>query len=111
MDSRMNLTRITDPTEAAVKHYADSLALLLWVRDRRIEVDTVLDVGSGAGFPAVPLAVIPQARMSPTMSWANVWFPLTVTGTMLDVVVPSPSCPWLLRPQQKVSPTVVTPQA
>ena len=57
-NSRMNLTRITDPTEAAVKHYADSLALLLWIRDRGIEVGTVLDVGSGAGFPAVPLAVM-----------------------------------------------------
>ena len=57
-NSRMNLTRITDPIAAAIKHYADSLALLLWVRDRGIEVDTVLDVGSGAGFPAVPLAVM-----------------------------------------------------
>ncbi|MCH8147842.1 MAG: 16S rRNA (guanine(527)-N(7))-methyltransferase RsmG [Planctomycetes bacterium] len=57
-NSRMNLTRITNPIEAAVKHYADSLALLLWIRDRGIEVGTVLDVGSGAGFPAVPLAVM-----------------------------------------------------
>ena len=54
----MNLTRITDPVEAAVKHYADSLALLLWSRDRSITVRTVLDVGTGAGFPAVPLAVM-----------------------------------------------------
>ncbi len=54
----MNLTRITDPVEAAVKHYADSLALLLWARDRSIAVRTVLDVGTGAGFPAVPLVVI-----------------------------------------------------
>jgi 16S rRNA (guanine527-N7)-methyltransferase len=54
----MNLTRITDPVEAAVKHYADSLALLLWSRDRSIAVRTVLDVGTGAGFPAVPLAVM-----------------------------------------------------
>ena len=54
----MNLTRITDPVEAAVKHYADSLALLLWSRDRAIAVRTVLDVGPGAGFPAVPLAVM-----------------------------------------------------
>jgi len=53
-----NLTRITDPIEAAVKHYADSLALLLWSRDRSIAVRTVLDVGTGAGFPAVPLAVM-----------------------------------------------------
>jgi 16S rRNA (guanine527-N7)-methyltransferase len=54
----MNLTRITDPVEAAVKHYADSLAPLLWVEKRGITVRTVLDVGTGAGFPAVPLAVM-----------------------------------------------------
>lgn len=54
----MNLTRITDPVEAAIKHYADSLALLLWSRDRSIAVRTVLDVGTGAGFPALPLAVM-----------------------------------------------------
>ena len=50
----MNLTRITEPVEAAVKHYADSLALLLWIDERRIEVESVLDIGTGAGFPAVP---------------------------------------------------------
>lgn len=54
----MNLTRITDPVEAAVKHYADSLALLIWVVKRQITVKTVLDVGTGAGFPALPLAVV-----------------------------------------------------
>lgn len=54
----MNLTRITDPTEAALKHYADTLALLAWVRDRKPAITTVLDVGTGAGFPAVPLAVM-----------------------------------------------------
>ncbi len=54
----MNLTRITDPAEAAVKHYADSLAPLIWVEQRQITVKTVLDVGTGAGFPALPLAVM-----------------------------------------------------
>ncbi len=54
----MNLTRITEPVEAAVKHYADSLAALTWVESRNIAVQTVLDVGTGAGFPAVPLAVM-----------------------------------------------------
>jgi len=55
---RFNLTRITDPKEAAVKHYADSLALLtadFLPTKRNLEV---LDVGSGAGFPAVPLAIM-----------------------------------------------------
>lgn len=53
-----NLTRITDPADAALKHYADSLTLLAtpWVDcDRSL---AVLDVGTGAGFPAVPLAVV-----------------------------------------------------
>ena len=54
---QFNLTRITGPAEAAIKHYADSLALLAcpWIkRSGRLRV---LDVGTGAGFPAVPLAV------------------------------------------------------
>lgn len=55
---RVNLTRITEPEEAAVKHYVDSLAPLLWLGDRRSEIHRVLDVGTGAGFPAVPLAVM-----------------------------------------------------
>ena len=54
----MNLTRITGPIEAAVKHYADSLALLVWVDQRGITVQSVLDIGTGGGFPAVPLAVM-----------------------------------------------------
>ena len=52
-----NLTRITEPATAAVKHYADSLALLRWIDERVIEIETVLDVGTGAGYPAVPLAI------------------------------------------------------
>lgn len=54
----MNLTRITDPRIAAIQHYADSLALLVWVQERLLTVASVLDVGTGAGFPAVPLAVL-----------------------------------------------------
>lgn len=53
----LNLTRITDPIEAAVKHYADSLALAAWARQATVSVSTLLDVGTGGGFPSVPLAV------------------------------------------------------
>lgn len=53
----MNLTRITEPTEAAVKHFADSLAVVRWAGERNVDMKTVLDVGTGAGFPAVPLAI------------------------------------------------------
>ncbi len=53
-----NLTRITDPAKAAVRHYADSLSLLAapWVDPGGPLA--VLDVGTGAGFPAVPLALV-----------------------------------------------------
>jgi len=54
----MNLTRITDPEEAAIKHYADSLAILPWLMEENDRVESVLDMGTGAGFPAVPLAVM-----------------------------------------------------
>ncbi len=54
----VNLTRITNPVGSAIKHYADSLAVIAWAAQRRIDVHTVLDIGTGAGFPAVPLAVM-----------------------------------------------------
>lgn len=53
-----NLTRITDPAEAAVKHYADSLAIIHWASAPDSATRRVLDVGTGAGFPAVPLAIV-----------------------------------------------------
>jgi 16S rRNA (guanine527-N7)-methyltransferase len=59
-----NLTRITDPRDAAVRHYADSFALPLWWDRCVSEAEPgrgrsllVLDVGTGGGFPAVPAAV------------------------------------------------------
>lgn len=57
----MNLTRITDAREAAVKHVFDSVApWRLFQHAHR-----VLDAGTGAGFPGVPLSVVlPQIRFS-----------------------------------------------
>lgn len=49
---KVNLTAITDPGEVAEKHLVDSLALLPEIGGAR----TLLDVGSGAGLPGVPLA-------------------------------------------------------
>ena len=58
VNESMNLTRITDPVEAAIKHYADSLAMLPWAEQAGINQATLLDIGTGAGFPAVPIAVM-----------------------------------------------------
>ncbi len=54
---RFNLTRITGPRDFAVKHHADSLAVVRWCRDVDTRAERVLDVGCGCGAPAVPLAV------------------------------------------------------
>ncbi len=48
----MNLTAITEPREVAIRHFADSVALL-GVMD--FSGKRVIDVGCGAGFPGLPL--------------------------------------------------------
>lgn len=54
-NERHNLTAIVDPHEAAVKHFVDSLTpLLVGALPRR---GRLADVGSGAGFPGIPLAI------------------------------------------------------
>lgn len=50
---KVNLTAITDPAGVAEKHLVDSLALLPEVAGAA----TLLDVGSGAGLPGIPLAI------------------------------------------------------
>lgn len=52
---RMNLTTVTKMEEAVVRHYAESLFLAAWLPGERF---SVVDVGSGAGFPGFPLAVL-----------------------------------------------------
>ena len=52
-NSRLNLTRIVKPNEAARLHYAESIFGGRFIGKAK----KLLDVGSGAGFPAVPLAV------------------------------------------------------
>jgi len=56
-NTRVNLTAITDPAGVVDKHLLDSLAVLPWLRGH-----TVADVGSGAGFPGLPLAVADPER-------------------------------------------------
>ena len=59
---RFNLTTVTDPQGVAYTHFLDSLALLT-VADFS-EAD-VIDIGSGAGFPGVPIKIaVPSARLT-----------------------------------------------
>jgi 16S rRNA (guanine527-N7)-methyltransferase len=50
----INLTAIRDPAAVAHGHVADSLTALTWLRDHGIV--QLLDLGSGGGFPGIPLA-------------------------------------------------------
>jgi len=52
----MNLTAITDPAEFDVKHIADSLTILPYIP--QVEGIALGDVGSGAGFPGIVLAIM-----------------------------------------------------
>lgn len=52
----MNLTAITDPDGIAVKHFADSISILSAVEFEKGA--KVLDVGTGAGFPGIPLLIM-----------------------------------------------------
>lgn len=51
-----NLTRITDPADAAIKHFLDSLLCLKYLNFDRPR--TLLDVGTGPGFPGIPLKIV-----------------------------------------------------
>ena len=55
-NEKINLTRITDREEVALKHFADSLTL---VKHYEIKQNAkVIDVGTGAGFPGIPLKIL-----------------------------------------------------
>jgi len=55
-NTRFNLTAIRDPQEIHIKHFLDSLTCLLALRDTPIA--RLIDVGTGAGFPGIPLKII-----------------------------------------------------
>ena len=55
-NEKMNLTAITDPDEVVEKHFLDSLTLLTW--DKLKQGAKVIDVGTGAGFPGIPLKIM-----------------------------------------------------
>ena len=62
-NARINLTAITDDDEIIHKHFLDSLSVLEYITLR--DGDSVIDVGTGAGFPGVVLKIyVPEVRLA-----------------------------------------------
>ncbi len=60
-NEKVNLTAITEDEDIAVKHFEDSLALLRF----KNELGSMIDVGTGAGFPSVPLKIaMPEIELT-----------------------------------------------
>ena len=57
-NEKINLTAIIEPNEIILKHFIDSITILKDIKDGSI----VVDVGTGAGFPGIPLSI-----MNPTL--------------------------------------------
>ncbi len=55
-NSRYNLTAIREPAQIRTKHFLDSLSCSLVMRGTRIR--RVIDIGTGAGFPGIPLKIL-----------------------------------------------------
>lgn len=55
-NEKVNLTNLTEEDEFIEKHYIDSL--LLWNSESFKKADKIIDVGTGGGFPGVPLAIL-----------------------------------------------------
>ncbi len=62
-NEKINLTAITDPEGVRIKHYLDSLTLIL--SGKLPENGSMIDIGAGAGFPSLPVKLArPDLRVT-----------------------------------------------
>lgn len=53
-NEKINLTAITEPEDIILKHFVDSITIKKYIKNE----NKVLDIGTGAGFPGIPLKII-----------------------------------------------------
>ena len=59
-NEKMNLTAITEPNEVILKHFIDSLTIANLIEKGQ----KVIDVGTGAGFPGIPLSIVKEENIT-----------------------------------------------
>lgn len=57
-NGKINLTAITDPKEIILKHFIDSITITPYLKNAQ----SILDIGTGAGFPGIPLAILENSK-------------------------------------------------
>ncbi len=55
-NKKMNLTAVTDPEGISLRHFADSISPLYYVNFP--EKSKIIDIGTGAGFPGIPIKIM-----------------------------------------------------
>lgn len=53
-NEKINLTAITEPEDIILKHFVDCATILKYIKDE----DKIIDIGTGAGFPGMPLKIL-----------------------------------------------------
>ncbi|MBP7176355.1 MAG: 16S rRNA (guanine(527)-N(7))-methyltransferase RsmG [Thermoclostridium sp.] len=62
-NERINLTAITEERDVVIKHFIDSVSILRYLPEG---TETVIDVGTGAGFPGIPMKIV-QSSLKVTL--------------------------------------------
>ena len=55
-NEKINLTAIVEPYDVILKHFVDSITILNFIREN----DKIVDIGTGAGFPGIPIKIMKQ---------------------------------------------------
>lgn len=65
-NEKINLTAITKPGEICEKHFLDSvLPFVIWKKFSKLNAPKIIDVGTGAGFPSIPLKIVfPEIKIT-----------------------------------------------
>ena len=53
-NNKINLTAITDEKEIILKHFIDSISVNKYIENKKL----IMDIGTGAGFPGIPLTIL-----------------------------------------------------